>query len=221
MREDRLDAWRHRWRDLAAWAVLLGYALLAVITQLGANLGGQGLDPVWAAARRRGSLRVVDFGYYPFSALEHGQPVGYDIDLARAIGQRQELASSLSPASNLDSISTIGQPRPRHGRLAFPYAPEQGWRAGFSSFYFNAGQVLVVPAGASIAGQDQLGGHTLGAALDSDADTYAPAGRARPEHYCACSLRHAGRGDWPICGARSTRRSSITRRRWLIWAMLA
>lgn len=174
MREDRPDAWRHRWRDLAAWAVLLGYALLAVITQLGANLGGQGLDPVWAAARQRGSLRVaVDFGYYPFSALEHGQPVGYDIDLASAIGQQLGLRVEFV-ASNLDSIyDDLANHTADMAASALPYAPEQGWRAGFSSFYFNAGQVLVVPAGASIAGQDQLSGHTLGAALGSDADTYA------------------------------------------------
>jgi polar amino acid transport system substrate-binding protein len=55
---------------------------------------------------------------------------------------------------------------------AVPYAPEQGWRASFSSFYFNAGQVLVVPRGTLIAGVQQLGGHRVGAPLGSEADTY-------------------------------------------------
>jgi ABC-type amino acid transport substrate-binding protein len=56
---------------------------------------------------------------------------------------------------------------------ALPYAPEQGWRAAFSTFYFNAGQVLVVPQASSISGLDQLGGRRVGAPLGSDADTFA------------------------------------------------
>jgi polar amino acid transport system substrate-binding protein len=56
---------------------------------------------------------------------------------------------------------------------ALPYAPEQGWRAAFSTFYFNAGQVLVVPQDSSISGPDQLGGRRIGAPLGSDADTFA------------------------------------------------
>src|SRR6266496_4523784 len=86
MRKPILDAWPRRSLDIAAVVLLLAYALLAAITQLGANVAGQGPDPVWAAARQLGSLRVaVDFGYYPFSGLRHGQPIGYDIDMAQAI----------------------------------------------------------------------------------------------------------------------------------------
>src|SRR5689334_9561780 len=73
MRNVRMDAWRlalhsHVRRiDIAALALLLAYAALATATQLGASVAGQGPDPVWAAARQRGKLRVaVDFGYYPF-----------------------------------------------------------------------------------------------------------------------------------------------------------
>jgi polar amino acid transport system substrate-binding protein len=180
MRKDILDAWRlalqsHVRRiDIAAAAVLLAYAALAAATQLGASVAGQGTDPVWAAARQRGALRVaVDFGYYPFSGVESGQPVGYDIDLARAIGRKLGLAIEFVP-SNLDSIyDDLANHKADMAASALPYAPEQGWRAGFSTFYFNAGQVLVVPDHSPIAGLDQLGGHTIGAPLGSDADTFA------------------------------------------------
>ena len=180
MRKDLLDAWRFalqnhvRRMDVAAIVLLLAYAALAAITQLGASVAGQGADPVWAAARQRGVLRVaVDFGYYPFSGVENGQPIGYDIDLARAVGQKLGLAIQFVP-SNLDSIyDDLANHKADMAASALPYAPEQGWRASFSTFYFNAGQVLVVPEDSPIASQDQLGGHTLGAPLGSDADTYA------------------------------------------------
>lgn len=154
--------------------MLLLYAVLALMTELGASVAGQGPDPVWAAARQRGVLRVaVDFGYYPFSGVQQGQPIGYDIDLARAVGHKLGLAVEFVP-SNLDSIyDDLANHRADLAASALPYAPEQGWRAGFSTFYFNAGQVLVVPEHSEIAGQEQLGGHVVGAPLGSDADTFA------------------------------------------------
>ena len=175
MRKAVLDAWSRLSRiDIAAVVLLLAYALLAAITQLGANVAGQGPDPVWAAARQRGSLRVaVDFGYYPFSGLRHGQPIGYDIDMAQAIAQKLGLRAEFV-GSNLDSIyDDLANHKADIAGSALPYAPEQGWRAGFSTFYFNAGQVLVVPQNSPIAGQEDLSGKTLGAPLGSDADTYA------------------------------------------------
>ena len=162
MREHSLDAWRRlRRRDLLAAAILLGYGLLAAAIQLGASVAGQGLDPVWAAARQRGALRVaVDIGYYPFSSLDGGQPAGYDIDLAAALAAKLGLRAEFV-ASNLDSIyDDLSNRRADMAASALPYAPEQGWRAGFSTFYFNAGQA-------------QLAGARVGVPLGSDADTYA------------------------------------------------
>ena len=180
MRNQLLDAWRlalqkHvQRRDMAAVALLLVYAILAASTQLGASVAGQGPDPVWAAARQRGALRVaVDFGYYPFSGVEQGQPIGYDIDLARALGQKLGLKVEFVP-SNFDSIyDDLANHKADIAASALPYAPEQGWRAGFSTFYFNAGQVLVVPQDSQIAGPQQLGERMIGAPLGSDADTFA------------------------------------------------
>jgi ABC-type amino acid transport substrate-binding protein len=175
-----MDAWRPpslkrlSRMDMAAAAIVITYALLAAITQLGASVAGQGPDPVWAAARQRGTLRVaVDFGFYPFSDVQQGQPIGYDIDLARAVAQKLGLRAEFVP-SNLDSIyDDLANQKADLAASALPYAPEQGWRANFSTFYFNAGQVLVVPEESAISGPQQLGGRRLGAPLGSDADTYA------------------------------------------------
>jgi polar amino acid transport system substrate-binding protein len=161
-------------RDVAALVVLVAYTALALSAQLGTSLAGQGLDPVWAAAQQRGTLRVaMDFGFYPFSGIEHDQPIGYDVDLARAVAQQLGLRVEFVP-SNLDSIyDDLSNHKADLAASALPYAPEQGWRAIFSSFYFNAGQVLVVPEASPISGTEQLAGRRLGVPLGSDADSYA------------------------------------------------
>jgi polar amino acid transport system substrate-binding protein len=160
--------------DVLATLVLLIYAALAVSAQLGANVAGQGLDPVWAAAQQRGALRVaVDYGFFPFTDIKDGQPRGYDIDLARAVTAKLGLRAEFVPSS-LDSIyDDLANRKADLAASALPYAPEQGWRANFSTFYFNAGQVLVVPNRSPIAGPDKLGGQIVGTPLGSDADTYA------------------------------------------------
>jgi ABC-type amino acid transport substrate-binding protein len=160
--------------DATALALVALYAALALSTEFGTNIAGQGLDPVWAAAQQRGTLRVaIDLGFYPFTWMEAGQPAGYDVDLARAVARRMGLGVEFVP-SGLDSIyDDLAARRADMAASALPYAPEQGWRASFSSFYFNAGQVLVTREGSSIAGQDQLAGRIVAAPLGTDADTHA------------------------------------------------
>jgi polar amino acid transport system substrate-binding protein len=165
---------RFRRLDALAALLLLLYAMLAASAELGANVAGQGLDPVWAAARQRGTLRVaVDLGFYPFTWIEGGRPSGYDIELAAAVARKLGLAVEFVP-SGLDAIyDELAARRADMAASALPYAPEQGWRASFSSYYFNAGQVLVVPADSPIAGPDDLAGRTLAVPLGTDADTHA------------------------------------------------
>lgn len=163
-----------RWIDVAALLIVIGYATLAVSAQTGLNVAGQGLDPVWAGVQQRGALRVaVDLGFYPFTWMEDGHPAGYDIDLARAIASHLGVQVEFVP-SGLDSIyDDLAARRADVAISALPYAPELGWRARFSQFYFDAGQMLVVRSDASIATEADLAGRVVGVALGSDADTLA------------------------------------------------
>lgn len=165
---------RLRRLDAAALLLLALYAALSLSAELGASLAGQGLDPVWAAARARGTLRVaIDLGFYPFTWTEGGRPAGYDVDLAEAVARKLGLRAEFVP-SGLDSIyDDLAARRADMAASALPYAPEQGWRASFSTFYFNAGQVLVVPQGSPVAAPADLAGRTLAVPLGSDADTEA------------------------------------------------
>lgn len=158
--------------DLAAALVLILYALVAWGAEGGR--GGAALDPVWAAARERGALRVaVDVGFRPFADQVGGELAGYDVDLARAVAARLGLRAEFVPTGYDALYDTLTSGRADMIASALPYAPEQGFRARFSSFYFDAGQVLVVPAASPINGPADLGGRVVGVALGSDADALA------------------------------------------------
>lgn len=177
-----MDMWqRFGWRGTLAALVVFAYGLVALSAQLGTNVAGQGLDPVWAAAQQRNTLRVAtDFGYAPFTGTRpvmvngilREEPFGYDIDLAQEIGKKIGLDIEFVPTSLESAYEAIGSGQADMVVSALPYAPEQGWRAGFSTFYFNAGQVLVVQDGSSVGSVADLAGKTVGVALGSDADTF-------------------------------------------------
>ncbi len=162
------------WSRRIAWLIVLLYGFLAVSSELGASVAGQGLDPVWAAARARGRLRIgVDYGQYPFTDIVDNMPRGYDIDLARELAAQLGLEPEFVP-SGMDSIyDDLASGKIDVAASALPYAPEQGWRARFSTFYFNAGQVLLVHDDSSITSMSDVEGKRVGVVLGSDADSYA------------------------------------------------
>jgi polar amino acid transport system substrate-binding protein len=152
--------------------VLALFALLAWSAESGAR--GALLDPVWAGVQRRGTLRVAtDVGFRPFAFEQHGQPTGYDIDLARAIAAELGVRVEFVPTGFDGLYDTLVSGRADMIASALPYAPEQGFRARFSRFYFDAGQTLVAPAGAPVASVADLRGRVVGVALGSDADALA------------------------------------------------
>jgi polar amino acid transport system substrate-binding protein len=154
--------------------VLTLYTSLVLATELGVNAAGVGLDPAWADVQQRGVLRVAtDIGWRPFADLRNGQVVGYDVDLARAVAARLGLRAEFVPTGFDALYDALTSRKADLVASALPYAPEQGERARFSEFYFNAGQVLVVGRDSPITGPGDLPGRRLGAALGSDADSLA------------------------------------------------
>ncbi|MCX7791851.1 MAG: ABC transporter substrate-binding protein [Chloroflexaceae bacterium] len=158
--------------DRMALGVLVLYALLAWSAEGGAR--GAPLDPVWAAVQRRGTLRVAtDVGFRPFAFERDGELIGYDIDLARAIAAELGVEVEFVPTGFDGLYDTLVSGRADMIASALPYAPEQGFRARFSRFYFDAGQALVAPTGAPVAGMADLSGRVVGVALGADADALA------------------------------------------------
>lgn len=155
-----------------AVGVLALYALLAWSAAGGPR--GAPLDPVWTEVQRRGTLRVAtDVGFRPFAFERDGELIGYDIDLARTIAAELGVAVEFAPTGFDALYDSLVSGRADMIASALPYAPEQGFRARFSHVYFDAGQVLVAPAGAPVAGIADLSGQTVGVALGADADALA------------------------------------------------
>jgi ABC-type amino acid transport substrate-binding protein len=161
--------------DLLALLILSAYALLAWGAEAGTGVGGAALDPVLAAARARGTLRVaVDVGFRPFADQDAaGALIGYDVELMQALAARLGLRAEFVPTGYDALYDVLTSGRADVVASGLPYAPEQGYRARFSSVYFDAGQLLLVPAGSPVASLDALAGGTVGVALGSDADALA------------------------------------------------
>jgi len=152
--------------DLLALVLLLAYGLTVRHARRGAA------DPVWTAIVERGELRVgTDPGFKPFAQERDGQWSGYDVDLTREIGRRLGLRVVFK-ATTYDALyDSLAAKQVDMLASALPLAPEQGWRARFTSAYLDAGQVLVTGKGSPIKGAGDLAGHVAAAALGSEGDT--------------------------------------------------
>lgn len=154
--------------DALAVLVLVGYGWTIRYTNRGAA------DPVWTALQARGELRVgIDPGFQPFAEERDGQLQGYDIDLAREIARRLGLRVTFVRVGYDALYDALGTQQVDLLAAALPLAPEQGWRARFTTAYLNAGQVLVVQNDSSIQNETHLAGRRLGAALGTEGDTFA------------------------------------------------
>lgn len=159
--------WR-RVLDLAAIVVLCAYGWTIRYTGRGAA------DPVWTAIQARGTIRVgTDPGFRPFAEERAGELQGYDVDLVTELAQRLGLRVEFVTVGYDALYDALSTRRVDLLAAALPLAPEQGWRARFSTAYLNAGQVIIVRKGAGISNEGDLAGRVVGVALGSDADTLA------------------------------------------------
>ncbi len=168
MRYHTLMSIRIRILDLLAMIVLLAYGWTAHYAQRGAA------DPTWTAIQQRGVLRVgTDPGFQPFAQERDGRFHGYDIDLVTELARRMNLRVefvSVGYDALYDALSTR---RVDLLAAALPLAPEQGWRARFSTPYLNAGQAIVAQKGSGITQATDLAGRIVGVVLGSEGDTLA------------------------------------------------
>ncbi|MFP4439984.1 MAG: ABC transporter substrate-binding protein [Chloroflexaceae bacterium] len=160
--------------DIIALLLLLLYAGIAASAQFGGRFAITPLDPTWTAIQLRGTLRVAtDVGFRPFADEQNGELVGYDVELARAVATKLGLEVAFVPTGFDALYDSLTSDKADMIAAALPYAPELSYRARFSTFYFDAGLVLVVRDDSAIAGTDDLAGQRVGVALGSAGDAYA------------------------------------------------
>ncbi len=167
-----------------ARAILLLYALAVVFTECAPTTAVA--DPILAGIKTRGQLRVgYDPGSFPFTTTIDGQPAGYDIDLSRALGQSLGVPVVFVPTGLDAAYDELQQGRYDIIASAMPYAPEQGWRARFSTPYYNNG---LIPLARTTRYDPTITSTVpVGVVLGSDGDSYlrsrARAGKASVVRY--------------------------------------
>ena len=158
-------------------AKLLAILALAAITLATwfvlARWGGEE-DETWARIQREGLMRVgMDASWPPFEYIDGstGQIVGFDVDLARGIGQRLGVEVELVNVGFDSLYDALYVGRFDAIVSALPYDPLLYGDVAYSISYFNAGQVLVTRASETeISKTNDLFGKRLGVELASEGD---------------------------------------------------
>jgi ABC-type amino acid transport substrate-binding protein len=140
-------------------------------------------DDTWEHIREVGVLRVgMDASFPPFEFIvADGRLAGFDVDLAQELGRRLEVEVEFVanlPADGLYDALAVGRVDVVISALVFN--PDRMADFAYSASYFDAGQMLVVPArppaslrGDGIEEMSDLSGHTLAVEFGTQGDLEA------------------------------------------------
>jgi ABC-type amino acid transport substrate-binding protein len=133
-------------------------------------------DVAWQHVEESKVLRVgMDASYPPFETIDQasGQPVGFDVDLADAIGRRLGVTISFTNIAYDGLTDSLVTGNVDVVISAMADLPQVQGKAAFSLPYFNAGEMLVVRPGSPFHTMDDLGGHTVAVEYGSGGDVEA------------------------------------------------
>jgi len=133
----------------------------------------QAEDEVWARIQRNGVWRVgMDPSFPPFESLdEDGRPIGYDVDLARAIAARWGVEVTFEGIGFDGLLAALWAHKADSVISALPVDPRMTRDVAYSTPYFEAGLLLVVAEETTdIAGPDDLAGRRLAVEWGSEGD---------------------------------------------------
>lgn len=158
-----------RIRRIVALTIVVAYIGVVLVSEL-SHVGTAVVDPVMARITRNAQIRVgYDPGIIPFTTVIAERPIGFDIELMRLIARDLGVQVVFVP-TNLDAAyDELQQGHIDVMASAMPYAPEQGWRARFSQFYFDDGLVSV--SHTQITDAPHLQRYRVGVVFGGDADT--------------------------------------------------
>ena len=166
-----------RRRSLSWPAVVVIVVVLLVTTQLWRVLA-RPRDAFWERITASGTWRVaMDASFPPFEDLdEAGRPLGFDVDLARAIAARWGVQVQFEGVGFDGLVDAVWASRVDAAISALPFQPQLSKDVAFSPPYFEAGLVLVTPAAdVSIQTLDDLAGRRLAVEWGSEGDVQARA----------------------------------------------
>jgi ABC-type amino acid transport substrate-binding protein len=161
---------RPRWQ-LMALAIVAAVGVLIAAALVARHIIG-GRDPVWARIQERGVWRVgMDPSFPPFENLDAaGQPVGLDVDLARAIATRWGVQLELVGVGFDELTDAVAAHKIDAAISALPITEYRTVDVAFSQPYVEAGQVLAVPRDSTVASAKDLGGLRVAVEWGSEGD---------------------------------------------------
>lgn len=101
--------------------------------------------------------------YPPYETIENGEMVGFDIDMANALGEILGVEIAFESMSFDTIIDAVNLGQVDCGVAAFTYDKDR--QVGFSDYYLKSAQVVIVKADSDIKTLDDLKGKTIGCQL--------------------------------------------------------
>ena len=146
--------------------ILVSFFLLATLLL---TIGCQEQSDAWEQIVARGVLRVgIDPTYPPFEVASESDVYGLDIDLARAIAADLGLEAEFVYFGYDGLYDALATNQVDMLLSALVIVPGRTRDFAYSEAYFNAGEILIVPAADSdIAGMEDLGGRVVAVELGS------------------------------------------------------
>lgn len=137
--------------------------LIAALLLLAACARG---DDTWPQIESSGVLRVgVDPTFPPFAAAEGPEAWGLDIDLARALAAKLGLEARFTYFGYDGLYDALATKQVDALASALVIMPERTQDVAYTDGYYDAGQVLIVPQGAPVAGMSDVGNGRLAVEL--------------------------------------------------------
>ena len=169
----RVELKRKRWLLVVGGTVLL-LALVLILWRTVALPR----DHFWENIEQTGVWRVaMDPSFPPFESLDpEGRPVGYDVDLARAIAARWGVEASIEGVGFDGLVDAVWAGSVDTALSALPYQPQFSQNVAFSRPYFEAGLMLVAaPDRPELNSLDDLSGMRVAVEWGSEGDLQARA----------------------------------------------
>ncbi len=156
--------------------ILAGLLVIVAALMVGWRLL-QPRDHAWARLQQGGALRVaVDPSFPPFDDVDNeGRLVGFDIDLARELGERMGVPVEFKVIAFDGLVDAVLAGQADVVISAFPLDPRLAKDVRYSWPYFEGGLVLVVPEGSDVVGSDDLAGRKVAVEWGSLGDAWARA----------------------------------------------
>jgi polar amino acid transport system substrate-binding protein len=153
------------------WRALAGLLLCSLLFLAGCRE----VDPSLQRVQQAGVLRVgLDPSWPPFEYVDSaGAIIGFDVDLARAIGRRLDVEARLVVSGWEGLYAAMAAGQFDVAISALPYDPWRTQEVAYSVSYFNAGPVIVAPLEGGVSQEKDLQGRTVHVEFGSEGDVQA------------------------------------------------